>query len=130
MEKKDATPKKRPFKPFRGVLDGVSFSKDNQPTPEQKRKGWQEIRKERHLTQSIIKAMIGKDGKPNDTFKDYLKSLIDNAKLGNTKAIDAVNKCIEDEIIKVAQTTKDGDDVVPVEDKRIDEILTALRKHK
>ena len=105
------TPKKRPTRPFKGVSDGVSFSKDNQPTPEQKSKGWEQWRKERHLTQSIIKAMIGDDGAPTQTFNDYIESLVKNAKAGNPKAIDAVNKCLEDEIIKVAQTDTEGNDV-------------------
>ena len=92
-------------------LKGVKFTSTYQPTPEAKKRGWEEFRKERHLTQSIIKMMLGEDGKPNATFFDYLKSLVMNAQSGNPKAIDAVNKCLEDEIIKVAQTTKDGDDI-------------------
>jgi len=51
---------------------------------------------------------LGEDGKPNETFAGYLQSLIKNAQLGNPKAIDAVNKCLEDEIIKVAQTNTAG----------------------
>lgn len=92
-------------------LKGKTFTSDYQPSPEAKKKGWEEFRKERHLTQSIIKMMLGEDGKPNDTFGEYLQSLVTNAKLGNPKAIDAVNKCLEDEIIKVAQTNTAGEDV-------------------
>lgn len=96
------TVKKRPAKPFTGA-EGKKhqFTKDNQPSPEAKKKGWEELRKERHLTQSIIKELIGDDGKPNVKFKKYVQSLIDNAEAGNPKAIDAVNKCIEEEIIKI-----------------------------
>ena len=93
---------------------GVKFTSNNQPSPEAKKKGWEEFRKERHLTQSIIKMMLGEDGKPNETFTGYLESLVRNAQLGNPKAIDAVNKCLEDEIIKVAQTNTAGEDVQPI----------------
>ena len=110
MAKAAKTTKKRPAKPFTGS-EGNSFSATNQPSSDAKKKGWEEFRKERHLTQSIIKMMLGQDGKPNETFSEYLESLITNAKLGNAKAIDAVNKCLEDEIIKVAQTNTAGEDV-------------------
>lgn len=91
--------------------NGVKFSAENQPDPSAKSAGWQEWRKERHLTQSIIKALTG-ENKAN--FDEYITSLISNAKLGNPKAIDAVNKCLEDDIIKVAATDKDGNDVEPI----------------
>lgn len=97
-----------------GPNDGVKFSSENQPSPEAKKAGWEQFRKERHLTQSIIKMMLGEDGTPNETFKGYLDSLVKNAQLGNPKAIDAVNKCLEDEIIKVAATNSAGEDVQPV----------------
>lgn len=88
--------------------NGVKFSSENQPTPSAKSQGWQEWRKERHLTQSIIKALTGENGA---NFNAYVDSLIKNAQAGNPKAIDAVNKCLEDEIIKVAQTNAAGEDV-------------------
>lgn len=104
MEKKvkkevKKTTKKLPVR-FTGK-EGNTFSATNQPSPESKREGWKEFRKKRMLTQELIKLMTGKDGKPNDTFKDYLKSLVVNAKLGNAKAIEAVNKCLEDDITKI-----------------------------
>ena len=113
MAKVVKTSKQRPVKPFRGAVDGTPFTTENQPTPEAKKKGWEQFRKERHLTQSIIKMMLGEDGSPNETFKGYLDSLVKNARAGNPKAIDAINKCLEDEIIKVAQTNSAGEDVQP-----------------
>jgi hypothetical protein len=110
MAKEAKTSKKRPAKPFRGAVDGVPFSKDNQPASELKVKGWEQWRKERNLTQAIIKNLIGEDGSAKN-FDDYIESLVKNAKAGNPKAIDAVNKCLEDEIIKVAQTNTAGEDV-------------------
>ena len=86
--------------------DGVPFSKDYQPTPEAKKKGWQELRQERHLTKSIIAMLIGEDGEPNDTFKGYLLKLLENAKKGNPKAIDVISKCLEEEVIKVDYNVK------------------------
>lgn len=103
MAKKIETSKKRPAKPFRGAVDGVPFSKDNQPKPEAKSKGWGHWRKQRHLTQAIITAMVGKDGKPKKAFGEYVNSLIENAKAGNPKAIETLNKSMEDqEAIKIA----------------------------
>ena len=92
-------------------LKGVKFTSTYQPSPEAKKRGWEEFRKERHLTQNIIKMMIGENGVPNETFTGYLQSLVSNARLGNPKAIDTINKCLEDEIIKVAQTNTAGEDV-------------------
>lgn len=103
------TAKRKPAKPFTGV-EGKKFSKEYQPTPEAKRAGWQEIRAQRHLTQGIIKLMIGDNGQPTETFKDYLKALLTNAKLGNAKAIEAVNKILEDDILKIAQVDTQGND--------------------
>jgi hypothetical protein len=100
--------KRRPKNPFRGAVDGVPFSKENQPSSEAKKQGWEQWRKDRHLTQSIIKAMLGKDGVPTPTFNGYIQSLINNAKKGNPKAIETINKCLEDDIIKVAQTDPQG----------------------
>jgi hypothetical protein len=110
MDKEIKTSKKRPKKPFKGAIDGIPFTAANQPTPEQKKAGWEQWRKERNLTQAVIKELIGEDGN-SDNFKEYIQSLIKNAKIGNPKAIDAVNKCLEDEIIKVAATNAAGEDV-------------------
>lgn len=103
---------KRPKKPFTGK-EGVLLSKENQPAPEAKKAGWQELRKRRLLTQELIKMMLNEDGTPKHTFTDYMQSLVLNAKNGNPKAIDTINKAIEDEIIKVAQTNSEGEDVEP-----------------
>lgn len=112
MAKAAKTTRKLPSKPFTGK-EGNTFSAENQPDPSLKSAGWQEWRKERHLTQSIIKALTGEN---KAKFNDYIESLIQNAQAGNAKAIDAVNKCIEDEIIKVAQTNTAGEDVQPQQD--------------
>lgn len=106
MAKAAKTTKKR-----QPPANGVKFSAENQPDPAAKSLGWQEWRKERHLTQSIIKALTGEN---KAKFDDYIESLLKNAKAGNPKAIDAVNKCLEDEIIKVAQTNTAGEDVKPI----------------
>lgn len=106
MALKKKTPNKRPKKPFRGAKDGKPFTKENQPSPEAKKKGWEKWRKERHLTQEIIK-QVGE----GTTLKSYVKSLVVLAKKGNPKAIDAVNRCLEDDIIKIAQTDTEGNDI-------------------
>ena len=93
------TPKKP--RPIVGPTTGKRFSKDYQPTPAAKRKGWEEVRKEKHLTKGIIDELIGKDGKPNASFKAYMRALVSLAKEGNAKAIETVNKCLEDTVITV-----------------------------
>lgn len=106
MAKEAKTTKKLPnykVKPLTGDM-GNTFSKDNQPDPELKKKGWKELREKRLLTQEIIKRMIGPNGTPTDTFKEYIDSLIINAKFGNAKAIDAINKGLEDDIQKIETT--------------------------
>lgn len=114
---------KQPKKP----LKGVTFSKDYQPSPEAKKRGWEQFRKERHLTQSIIKALLGDDGKPNQTFQEYIESLLLNARAGNPKAIDAVNKCLEEEVIKVAQTDPDGNAAkTELTDHQLEKLLNAI----
>lgn len=104
------TTKKRPAKPFTGK-EGKTFTSQYQPSAEAKKRGWQELRKQRILTREVIKHLIGEDGVPKETLEEYVKALVQNAKAGNPKAIDAVNKCIEDDIIKVAQTNTNGEDV-------------------
>ena len=92
--------------------DATKFSSDNKPSPEAKKLGWQELRKQRHLTQSIIAHMIGKDGKPKKAFKDYLDSLVKNARMGNPKAIETINKGLEDiEVVKSETIFKIGKDL-------------------
>lgn len=102
------TSKKRPAKPFKGAADGVPFSTDNQPSSESKKEGWKEFRARRMLTQQIIAEMTGADGK---NLKDYVNSLLINAKMGNAKAIETINKCLEDDIIKIAHTDGEGNDI-------------------
>jgi len=106
------TTRKLPAKPFTGE-EGNTFSKDNQPDPELKKKGWEQWRKERHLTQTILKEMLGKDGQPGTSLKEYVESLLLNAKAGNSKAIETINKCLEDDIIKIAQTDGEGNNIEP-----------------
>jgi len=61
----------------------------------------------------IIPGLQNHAGENKAKFDEYIESLIKNAQSGNPKAIDAVNKCLEDEIIKVAQTNSAGEDVQP-----------------
>lgn len=70
------------------------FTKDNQPPSELKAKGWKTKRAERLLTQMIIEKMT--KGKALD---EYVDALITLAKTeGNSKAIDTINKGIEEQI--------------------------------
>lgn len=111
MAKVVKTSRKLPARPFTGK-EGNTFSKDNQPSSESKKQGWQEWRKQRHLTQSIISYMIGEDGKPKKAFREYIDSLVKNAKLGNPKAIETINKGLEDiEVVKSETTIKIGKDL-------------------
>lgn len=99
------TTNKRPRKPFTGV-EGKRFSKTNQPTPENKSIGWQERRKERLLTQEVLKQLVGDDGTGNNNLTSYINELIKLAKKGNPKAIETINKCIEDDVQKIEHTIK------------------------
>lgn len=92
-----------PKKPLRGAIDGKPFTSTNQPPPEAKKAGWEQWRKERHLTQAIVKKMLGIDGKPTKTMNTFINKLIVNANKGNPKAIEVLSKTIEDqEAIKIA----------------------------
>lgn len=99
----EKTPIKRQKSRLNGAKDGKPFTTENQPTPEQKSKGWQERRAERLLTQQIL-AMILR----GQTLEQYARSLLDNAMAGNAKAIETINKGIEDQVdkheVKVEQT--------------------------
>lgn len=100
---------------LRGLPEGYEgFTTTNQPSPEAKRLGWQKIRAERHLTKGLIALLLDKKGEPTERLKYYLQSLIDNAAAGNPKAIDTVNKALEDDIIKIAQVDSEGRDLIPV----------------
>lgn len=82
--------------PLRGAIDGKPFTTENQPPPEAKSKGWQEKRAERLLTQMIIEKMT--KGK---ALEEYVEALVTLATTeGNSKAIDTINKGIEDQIDK------------------------------
>ena len=101
MKSDDKTSKKRPFKPFKGD-EGVKFSKENQPPPEAKSKGWEARRAERLLTQKIIEKLTG-----SNNLEEYVDSLFNNAKMGNAKAIDTLNNGIEEQITKTETTITD-----------------------
>ena len=95
MATKDKTSIKRPIKPFKGAVDGKPFTSENQPTPEAKSKGWQQKHAEKFLTQKILEVML-----KGTNLEDYVKSLFDNAKEGNAKAIDTINNGIEEHVTK------------------------------
>src|SRR6478736_10515533 len=110
MAGEEKTTKKlpKPAKPFTGA-EGNSFAADNQPSAELKKEGWKKMRAKRLLTQAIL-AHMTKD----NNLENYINSLYTNAKKGNPKAIETINKGIEDDITKVAFTDKEGNDVKPV----------------
>lgn len=91
----DKNDQKRPKVPFKGG-EGKVFTSETQPSPEAKKAGWERKRQERLLTQKILEKMT--EGK---TLEDYVQSLITNAKLGNSKAIDTINKGIEDQVEQI-----------------------------
>jgi hypothetical protein len=93
---KDETPKKRPKVPFNGNDRGQGFTSERQPSPEAKKAGWEAKRAERLLTQKIIEKMT--NGQKLD---DYVEALYNAAVLGNAKAIDTINKGIEDQVEKM-----------------------------
>lgn len=88
----------------RSVLNGTEgkhFNSEYQPTSEAKKRGWQERRKQRLLTQSIIEEMTGENSEGKENLKEYVKALIRLAMDGNSKAIETVNRAIEDDIMKI-----------------------------
>lgn len=103
MAKERETSVKRANKPGNGgtILPPAPkpFTSENQPTPEQKSNGWKEKRALRLLTQEILGFMTA-----DENMKDYVISLYKNAKKGNPKAIETINKGIEDDIVKVDVT--------------------------
>jgi hypothetical protein len=101
MEQNDKTPNKRPAKPFRGAIDGVPFTSENQPSPEAKKKGWEERRKEQLLTKSILKYILGPNFDDDAKLDEYPEIIWNLAKDGNSKAIETINKALEDDIHKV-----------------------------
>jgi|ERR1044072_1184592 hypothetical protein len=87
--------------------EGKPFSADNQPPAEAKILGWKKRRAERLLTQAILSHMTN-----GQNMTDYVTSLFKNAKKGNAKAIETINKGVEDEVLKVSQTDSDGNDII------------------
>lgn len=73
---------------------GVKFTAENQPSPEAKKAGWQELRAQKLLTQKILEEMT-----KGTNMNDYFQSLLNNAKEGNAKAIDTINNGIEEQKI-------------------------------
>lgn len=125
MDDNKETPKehqKKPISRVYGVKDGKSFTTENQPSPEAKKAGWQELRKRKLLTQEIIKKLLGKDGNNLSGLEDYMDSLVKNAKLGNPKAIETINKAIEEEVIKISVTTVPLINIDPLNDTLIEPI--------
>ena len=96
MADENKTSSKRRDHHLKGAIDGKPFSKENQPTPEQKKEGWKEWREKRMLTQMIAKKMA-----QGSTLEEYYQSLLDNAKAGNAKAIETINKGIEDQVQQI-----------------------------
>src|SRR6188768_3296558 len=87
--------------------DGNTFTADNQPAPELKSEGWKKLRAQRLLTQAILAHMMkGKN------MEGYINSLYTNAKKGNPKAIETINKGIEDDVLKIASTDAEGNDLI------------------
>jgi hypothetical protein len=101
MKADDKTPKKPRIR-MNGIETGKAFTKDNQPTPEAKSKGWEARRAERLLTQKIIEKLTGANN-----LEEYVDSLFNNAKMGNAKAIDTLNNGIEEQITKTETTITD-----------------------
>jgi len=108
----DKTSKNVEVKPKKGRVVPPApkpFTSEVQPTGEAKSEGWKKMRAKRLLTQAIL-AHMTKD----NNLENYINSLYTNAKKGNPKAIETINKGIEDDITKVAFTDKEGNDVKPV----------------
>lgn len=79
--------------------EGKKFSSDYQPPPKAKSAGWEQRRAERLLTQKILEKLT-----KGTNLDDYVQSLYTNAVMGNAKAIDTINKGIEDEVSKIDLT--------------------------
>lgn len=93
---------------------GPKFSQENQPPPEAKKLGWQRLREQRLLTQNILKMYMDEKGMPTKAGEDLFKSLHENAKNGNAKALDIISKAIEDDVQKIAITDTEGNALPPV----------------
>ena len=115
MAKNDQKTTKKTNAPklFNGKEDGKHFSSEYQPSPEQKKEGWEKWRAKRMLTQTIIQMMT-----KENTLEDYTQSLMKLAKEGNAKAIETINKCVEDDISKseITHTIEKGAKGIFIED--------------
>lgn len=78
-----------------GNVLNQGFTSKKQPTSHQKKAGWEVKRQQKLLTQKIVEKLTG--GKKMD---EYVDALFDLAKDGNAKAIETINKGIEDQIDK------------------------------
>lgn len=74
----------------------TQFTADKQPPGENKSKGWQERRAERLLTQAILTHIT-----KGTNLQEYVKSLYIIAKKGNPKAIETINRGIEEEVARI-----------------------------
>ena len=88
------------------------FTSDYQPDPEAKKAGWEAKRAQRLLTQKIIEKLT--DG---ETLDEYVTSLLNNAKMGNAKAIDTINAGIEEQVIKSEVILNKGANGILVDDE-------------
>jgi hypothetical protein len=82
------------------------FTSEKQPTSQQKKAGWEVKRQQKLLTQKIVEKLTG--GKKMD---EYVDALFDLAKDGNAKAIETINKGIEEQIDKSEVTHKVEKDI-------------------
>ena len=82
------------------------FTSEKQPTSQQKKAGWEVKRQQKLLTQKIVEKLTG--GKKMD---EYVDALFDLAKDGNAKAIETINKGIEEQVDKSEVTHKVEKDI-------------------
>jgi hypothetical protein len=113
MSGKAKTSVKRARKPGNGgtVLPDPPkpFTRETQPSPKAKSEGWKKRRAERILTQEILSYVMR-----DNNLKDYVTNLFKNANKGNAKAIETINRSIEDDVIKISQTDSYGNPVIPI----------------
>lgn len=83
------------------IPDGKKFTSENQPTPEAKSEGWKKKRAEKLLTQKIIEKIIDAPVDDKRSLSKYVDAIYDLAVSGNPKAIDTINKGIEEEVQKI-----------------------------
>lgn len=120
---KHATSAKRPHKPFKGKEDGVPFSKENQPSPEQKSMGWQKKKALKDLLNLPLEGeeskarreeLLGYLGLPKDlilTVEEFLhlKMFVLQLKTNNNTTVQAYEKIMNRAYgHKVEITGKDG----------------------